>query len=820
LTRKTRTGISVFSVVLGAGALGCAERPPEEPIATNREPLAWAGRVRIAPDSRLAEGEFGVASDVDGTTAIVGAPASAYGAAHVFVRNGAVWSEQALLQPSDLQLTSYFGLDVAVSGDLAVVAAPFRSSVTGAAYVFERSGGRWMERQILEPPQSVPSHFAGVVDIDGTTLVATSTGRADQGVFVFVRNGASFVLEQQIVIVPNPADLAWASVSLDGDTLAVGAITLGTVQVFTRSGSTWSEAPALTPSDGSGAGAYFGNSVSVSGDWIAVGAQYSGTSPSSDGAVYLYQRSGATFVERQKLRASDPVPSLNLGGPVSLSGDRLAAGAAGDDNYRGAVYLFESDGSTFGEIQKLTHEGSSTGNVFGNPALDDRTLFAGTTYEDRARGAAYVYRWGAANGEACTLADDCSSLFCVEGVCCDMACDAACTSCLGARKTSGADGTCGVVPEGEDAKNACAAEPARSCGTVGACDGAGECALHARGTICDPASCPTARSEDRQDTCDGAGSCDAASLRDCEVGYLCVEGFCRTSCAGDSDCDVEQGFACIDEVCRVPGGRPCEVAADCETGHCADGVCCDAACAGQCESCAEAGREGECLAVTGEPRGDREACPTGGDPGCESRCDGSEREECRYVPANEACASQCEDGNEIVDRCDGEGACLTGEPRACSPYRCGDTACLGECEVGDDCDPGYRCEDSECVPGARCSAEGTSSIGADAVTSCGQYRCDEASGECRRSCASTAQDCAPGYVCNPDSAACERAPEDPEDSGGCGCRLAAASGAQPARGLAGLVVALALLGVRRRRRFNRTSGSARPSVRPRNPEAR
>lgn len=820
-TRLTRM---LFATELAVATCGCAERPSEEPIATVHEPLVWAGRVRLAPDTRTEEGGFGYPMDVDGTTAIVGSPAYTTGRAYIFVRNGAVWNEEALLEPSDSPQNARFGDGVAVSGDLAAVNDGMHTSGAGATYVFERSAGRWTERQKLTALPSEANRFAGSVALDGTTLAVSSTGSLNPGVLVYVRSGGSFVLEQQIVIEPSGPDPAWSSVSLDGDALVVGEVTAqtgtGVVHVFARSGGTWTALPVLTPSDAPGPFAYFGTSVSVSGDWIAVGCRYDGEDPDGVGSLYLYQRSGVAFVERQKLFASDPEAGANLGQPVSLSGDFLAAGAFGWNESRGAVYLFQRSGSTFSEIQKLTLEGTEPSGGFGTPALDDRTLFTSSPLEEDALGAVYVYRWGDANGEACALADECASLHCVEGVCCDTACDAACVSCLAARKTSGADGACGVVPEGEDPRDRCAAESATSCGTVGACDGAGECTLHAAGTTCDPSSCPTPRSEDARDTCDGAGSCEARAVRSCEVGYLCISGVCMTSCESDSDCDIERGFACIDGQCRVPGGRPCDEASDCETGHCADGVCCDMACGGQCESCAEAGREGECLAVTGEPRGDREACPTDGDPGCESRCDGSERDECRFVPANEACASRCEDGSETIDRCDGEGACLPGGPRVCAPYRCGDTACLGDCRVGDDCDPGYRCEDSECVPGARCSADGTSSIGADGVTSCGQYRCEETSGECRRDCASTAQDCAPGYVCNPDSAACERAPEEPEDGGGCGCRLLSASAGGRDGGLAALVALLALFGVRRTKSLNRSSGSARPSVRPRNREAR
>lgn len=60
----------------------------------------------------------------------------------------------------------------------------------------------------------------------------------------------------------------------------------------------------------------------------------------------------------------------------------------------------------------------------------------------------------APNGSPCSCPAGCASGFCVDGVCCQVKCDALCYSCSAAKKNSGPDGECGVTksdtnPEGE-----------------------------------------------------------------------------------------------------------------------------------------------------------------------------------------------------------------------------------------------------------------------------------------------------------------------------------------------------------------------------------
>src|SRR5262249_25237927 len=148
-------------------------------------------------------------------------------------------------------------------------------------------------------------------------------------VYVFVRNGGTW--SQQAVFEGDDScenqTFGW-SVSLDGDTLAVGGPyghhpggTLGRVFVFQRSGSTWSLQEEIF--DSVGTGRQFGRSVSIEGDTLLVGDPFQGDGQPGAAAVFL--RSGGTWTELQELGPSDPTlnPSLGLdqlGESVSLDG--------------------------------------------------------------------------------------------------------------------------------------------------------------------------------------------------------------------------------------------------------------------------------------------------------------------------------------------------------------------------------------------------------------------------------------------------------------------------------------------------------------------
>jgi len=212
------------------------------------------------------------------------------------------------------------------------------------------------------------------------------------------------------------------------------------------------------------------------------------------------------------------------------------------------------------------------------------------------------------NGLPCSDAGQCQSGFCVDGVCCNVACGDQCTAC----DVAGSLGTCAQVPSGSPhgARPACAATDAACAGQCTPAS-ATACTYPAGETVCRSASCTEPAGGAVQTaaaTCNGQGACGSGAATGCGA-YLCGPGgACATSCAGDVDC--AGGFACFAGHCQAKGmaAAPCTASSQCAAGlTCRDGVCCDGACDGACRACNLPGQEGHCAPVVSAA--DPDTCP-------------------------------------------------------------------------------------------------------------------------------------------------------------------------------------------------------------------
>ncbi|MDW8324326.1 MAG: filamentous hemagglutinin N-terminal domain-containing protein, partial [Burkholderiales bacterium] len=133
---------------------------------------------------------------------------------------------------------------------------------------------------------------------------------------------------------------------------------------------------------------YFGSSVALKGDLLAVGAPQDDTGGSNRGAVYLFTGanttnfSGLTFAKKlAHATGATDMPSLNnnarFGQAVAIHGDRLAVGADGDNTggtARGAVFLFTGVGTDYSNLKYEKKIASGIGAT-GMPALNNNDRF-------------------------------------------------------------------------------------------------------------------------------------------------------------------------------------------------------------------------------------------------------------------------------------------------------------------------------------------------------------------------------------------------------------------------------------------------------------
>jgi acetyltransferase-like isoleucine patch superfamily enzyme len=139
------------------------------------------------------------------------------------------------------------------------------------------------------------------------------------------------------------------SVAIDGDTAVIGspwdddaAINSGSVYVFTRSGTTWTQQAKLTASDADLAD-LFGFSVALAGDTVVMGAYSNNDAGENSGSAYVFTRSGTTWTQQAKLTASDATLGYRFGGSVALASDTAVIGStvhSANGFAKGAAYVF------------------------------------------------------------------------------------------------------------------------------------------------------------------------------------------------------------------------------------------------------------------------------------------------------------------------------------------------------------------------------------------------------------------------------------------------------------------------------------------------
>jgi alpha-tubulin suppressor-like RCC1 family protein len=166
---------------------------------------------------------------------------------------------------------------------------------------------------------------------------------------------------------------------------------------------------------------------------------------------------------------------------------------------------------------------------------------------------------------------------------------------------------------------------------------------------------------------------DCATTRSCASGGSAgTDGGAGMSGSGGTSPDGGGGSSGADGG-LVTLGEACSDSAECESGQCVDGVCCNAACDGQCEACDVAGSEGTCSAVTGAPRGEREACTGAGSP-CGGSCNGVDRAACEY-PQTECRAASCTEKTKTVAATCQDGVCPAEQTVQCA-IECAADDCL------------------------------------------------------------------------------------------------------------------------------------------------
>lgn len=384
---------------------------------------SWEQQQKLIPSDSGRDDLFGRSVAIDGDWAIIGAnsddihgvPLSNEGSAYIFRWDGSSWVQQQKLIASDEAPSDNFGWSVSISGDYAIVGAYLEDadgmSDAGSAYVFHWNGSMWIEQQkLVADDKGSGDQFGYSVAIDGDRAIIgaryeDSNGMIDAGsAYVFHRSGSTWTQQQKLVGSDQAANdnFGW-SVAIDGDRIVVGAhredSDAGSAYVFYWNDTVWVEQQKLVASDKE-MGDLFGQAVAIDNNWVIIGSI--GQDPdeiSGAGSAYLFHWDGDTWIEEQKVFASDKQAGDSFGHAVAIDDNWVVIGAhrsnpdSVDD--AGSAYLFNWNGNTWIEQQKLTASDKSAVDRFGNSvSIDGGRTIIGSFLDDLSdidMGSVYIF---------------------------------------------------------------------------------------------------------------------------------------------------------------------------------------------------------------------------------------------------------------------------------------------------------------------------------------------------------------------------------------------------------------------------------------------
>lgn len=336
----------------------------------------WTQTAKISPGDGAAGDFFGYSVAISGETIVVGAPfdddgGTDRGSAYVYVLDNGVWIEQLKLHPADGAAFDSFGISVAVDGDSALIGARNHGGMAasaGAGYVFVRNGTSWAQQgKLTASDAGADDQLGWSCSLSGDTAVLgapfeTEIDENAGAAYVFTRAGN--VWSEQAKLTADDAaagDLFGHSVGISGDTIIAGAKehdaggeNTGAAYIFVRSAGVWLQQAKLTALDAV-AGDEFGYAVGVSAEHAIVGAYLDDTPEVNGGSACVFRRLGSKWTQTEQLTPTTPASEMLFGASVAISGLTCAVGA----------YLDSPNGQTSAGTAYAIEQGSEDTDADG-----------------------------------------------------------------------------------------------------------------------------------------------------------------------------------------------------------------------------------------------------------------------------------------------------------------------------------------------------------------------------------------------------------------------------------------------------------------------
>ena len=315
------------------------------------------------------------------------------------------------------QVQEQAGSSVDVSGNYAIVGARTADQNRGAAYIYFKQNGTWTQQaKLTASDAAIDDIFGYSVAINGDWAVVGAPyddilsgppiiiNHTDRGsIYIFQRNGTTWTQTAKLTSTTVASQINYGiSVAMDGDRLIVGAYIdndNGAAYIYQRSGNLWALQQRIFATDGAFADR-FGGSVDIHGNYAIVGAVNADNSGNSSvGAAYIFFNNGITWSMQQKVGGSDLTD--NYGIAVAITDTLALVGSSNTQvnslGQHGIVVAYRRNTTTWSNIGTLdVPDGIATAAIGSSIAIDGELAIVGApngfgTFA--GQGTCYVYQY-------------------------------------------------------------------------------------------------------------------------------------------------------------------------------------------------------------------------------------------------------------------------------------------------------------------------------------------------------------------------------------------------------------------------------------------
>jgi hypothetical protein len=324
----------------------------------------WVFKQQILPE-RISDGNinFGISVDISGNSIVVGAPTRLdsnlngivirSGSAYIYVRNSeGRWILQDEFNGTVQSNQSYFGEQVAISGNWLAISAPHNNAVEdgdtvyglGAVYLYQKQDNdQWALQQIIKNPRSKTFvGFGQKIKLKDSTLLLSTL---DQIVHIYVVDkNNNWVLQQTITSPLN--GFFGRGLAIGEKYVAIGApmeivkvstnmfTPSGVVRIYQKTNEGLWELNAEIPNPIPRGEENFGWSIDFEKDALVVGTPWANPSNINlpTGAVYYFQQFQSEWQLREVFQSPDVDQHDQFGADVKLEGEWLLISSPLDDD--------------------------------------------------------------------------------------------------------------------------------------------------------------------------------------------------------------------------------------------------------------------------------------------------------------------------------------------------------------------------------------------------------------------------------------------------------------------------------------------------------